>query len=128
MITNSKIHPLRLESFWREMACLFLGHLSYRWEGRLLLHLLRSPSSRTIVAVTYKVVPIKMKKKYIIYFRRNVAIFLSIAMTEGPNNDTNYWVDSGWKLRKTKRPSKKSGTCSIQTVDESSSLPLLTFR
>ena len=70
----------------------------------------------------------KNEKNYIIYFRRNVAIFLSIAMTEGPNNDTNYWVDSGWKLRKTKRSSKKSNTCSIQTVDESSSLPLLTFR
>jgi len=60
--------------------------------------------------------------------RRNVVIFLSIAMTEGSNNDTNYWVDSGWKLRRTKRSSKKSNTYSIQTVGESSSLPLLTFR
>ena len=128
MITNSKIHHLRLASFWREMACLFLEHLSYRWEGRLLLHLFKSPSIYTIITVTYKVVPVDITTFYILYFKRNVAIFLSMAMTEGLNNDTNYWVDSGWKFRRTKRSSKKSNTYSIQTVGESSSLPLLTFR
>ena len=128
MITNSKIHPLRLASFWREMACLFLGHLSYHWEGKLLLHLFKFPSIYTTIAVTYKAVSINITISNIIYFRRNVTIFLSIAMTEGSNNDSNYWVDSGCKLRRTKRSSKKSNTYSIQTVGESSSLPLLTFR